>query len=106
MKNLFQRLTNVGTIITLASLVVLLLSLTGVVEVDSEKVMNIVYVACSIGVLLGILNNPETSGIDLPGVNYPVFKEPNLKVDEIAEAAINLNAQKSSKKVRDELEIK
>lgn len=94
MKNLFERLRNVGTIITLASLVVLLLSLTGVVAVDSEKVMNIVYVVCSIGVVLGVLNNPETSGIDLPGVNYPVYNKPQLGVDEEAKAKESLKKEK------------
>lgn len=93
MKNLFQRLSNVGTIITLASLIVLLLGLTGVVEVDSEKIMNIVYVVCSIGVLLGVLNNPETSGIDLPGLNYPIYKQPNLGVDEEAKAKESLKKE-------------
>lgn len=93
MKNLFERLRNVGTIITLASLVVLLLSLTGVIEVDSEKVMNIVYALCSIGVLLGVLNNPETSGIDLPGINYPIYKQPNLGVDETVQAKESLKKE-------------
>ena len=35
-------------------------------EVDSERVIITVKAIYSIGVVLGILNNPDTSGLDLP----------------------------------------
>lgn len=94
MKTMLERFKNVGTIITLASLVVMLLGATGVFEVDSEKVMNIVYLLCSIGTLVGIFNNPETSGIDLPGVDYPIFKQPDFSIEEETRASESLKKEK------------
>ncbi|AOR23021.1 hypothetical protein [Clostridium taeniosporum] len=67
-KELIERLKNSGTIITLVSLVILVLTTNGVL-VDNEKVMTTVQAICSIGVILGILNNPETDGVDLPFVS-------------------------------------
>lgn len=77
MQELLKKLSNVGTLIALASAVIFILNSMGVL-VDSETVMNVIYGLCSIGVLLGILNNPNTSGIDLPFVknNLP---DPNNK---------------------------
>ncbi|EES47862.1 hypothetical protein NE172_10945 [Clostridium botulinum] len=67
MKNteLIERLKNPGTIITLVSLVILVLTTNGVL-VDNERVMTTVQAFCSIGVILGVLNNPGTDGVDLP----------------------------------------
>lgn len=62
---MLERFKNPGTILTLASLVVLILTTNGV-EVDSERVMTTVRALCSIGVVLGILNDPTTPGLDLP----------------------------------------
>lgn len=62
---MLKRLKNPGTIITLVSLVVLILTTNGI-EVDSERIMITVKAICSIGVVLGILNNPDTAGLDLP----------------------------------------
>lgn len=61
----FSRFKNPGTIITLVSLVLLALTTNGV-SVDNEKVMTTVKCLCSAGVILGILNNPDTPGLDLP----------------------------------------
>lgn len=100
MKTMLERLRNVGTIISLASLIVLLLTITGVVAVDSDKVMNVIYIICSIGTILGVLNNPKDSGIDLPGIDYPVYKKPVINIDSIdklAKAADTLNAEKGLK---------
>lgn len=66
--DLGKRMSNVGTIIALVSAVVFILMQFGI-TVDSEKVNNVVEAVCSILVLLGILNNPKTSGIYLPFVN-------------------------------------
>ena len=66
--DLGKRVSNVGTILALVSAVVFILMQFGI-TVDSEKVNNVVEAVCSILVLLGILNNPKTSGIYLPFVN-------------------------------------
>ena len=68
LKDLGKRVSNVGTILALVSAVVFILMQFGI-TVDSEKVNNVVEAVCSILVLLGILNNPKTSGIYLPFVN-------------------------------------
>ena len=66
--DLGKRVSNVGTILALVSAVVFILMQFGI-TVDSEKVNNVAEAVCSILVLLGILNNPKTSGIYLPFVN-------------------------------------
>ena len=66
--DLGKRMSNVGTILALVSAIVFILMQFGI-TVDSEKVNNVVEAVCSILVLLGILNNPKTSGIYLPFVN-------------------------------------
>ena len=67
--SLKSRLTNVGTIISLASIVVVILLQAGVIdETMSETIKTIIYLLCSAGVLLGILNNPKGNGIYLPGI--------------------------------------
>lgn len=60
-----SKYANPGTILTVTSLVILLLTTNGV-EVDSERIMTTVKILCSLGVVLGALNNPETPGLDLP----------------------------------------
>lgn len=67
-KDLLKRVSNVGTLVALVSAVLFILNNMGIVF-DNEKVLNIVNGVCSIGVLLGILNNPKASGIYLPFVN-------------------------------------
>lgn len=63
MNNIFKRITNTGTIISITSLVVLILTVNGV-GVDDNRVMTTVKALCGIGILLGVLNNPTTPGID------------------------------------------
>ena len=60
-----KRLSNKGTIVGIASTVVILLPQFGV-TVDNEKVMYVVNTLCSLGILLGFLNNSTTDGIDNP----------------------------------------
>lgn len=62
---MINRLKNPGTIIAIASLVLLILAQLGI-GVDNAAIMNIIKTALSIGVTLGILNNPTTPGIDNP----------------------------------------
>ncbi|WP_368259786.1 hypothetical protein, partial [Clostridium paraputrificum] len=73
-----SRITNVGTIISLASIVVILLVNVGVIDAaQSYAIKTVVYLVCGAGVLLGILNNPKGSGIYLPGVDYPLWGKPS-----------------------------
>lgn len=65
MKTYFKRLKNPATIIGISGYVLTILTAVGL-KIDNDTVMTIIQSICAICVLLGILNNPETSGIDLP----------------------------------------
>lgn len=56
MKKIISKLKNTKTVISIASMVVLIFTTAGI-QVDNEAVMTIVKAACSIGVLLGIMNS-------------------------------------------------
>lgn len=62
LKELGKRLSNTGTIIAIAGAIIMILNNCGVI-VDSEKVMYIINALCSIGVAIGVLNNPSTKGL-------------------------------------------
>lgn len=62
-KEILIRLKNPGTIVSLTSLIILILTVNGV-GLDDNRIMTTVKALCSIGILLGILNNPTTSGTD------------------------------------------
>lgn len=66
MKKYFRRLKNPATIIGISGYVLTILSSLGV-SINNDTVMTIIQSICAICVLLGLLNNPETSGIDFPG---------------------------------------
>lgn len=74
MQDLLVRLSNVGTIIAITSAIIFILNNCGII-VDSEKVTNIINGLCSIGVLLGFLNNPQDSGIYLPFIKDNLDKK-------------------------------
>lgn len=61
-----KNLNNAGSIIGIASLIVMILTANHV-NIDSNRIMDIIKAICSILVILGILNNPSTTGIDIPG---------------------------------------
>lgn len=65
MKKYLKRLKNPATIIGIAGYIISILTNLGFI-IDNDAVMNIIQSICAISVLLGILNNPESSGIDLP----------------------------------------
>ncbi|MGG2466855.1 phage holin [Paraclostridium bifermentans] len=68
MKNkgeILNRLKNTGTIVAIGSAAVMIATNLGF-EIDSEKVLYIINTICSVGVALGVLNNPTTSGLDNP----------------------------------------
>lgn len=77
-KTLLKRLSNVGTIITLVSWIILLLTVNGI-TIDNYRIMTTVKIVCAIGTLLGILNNPDTPGIDLPGLSRGVSNDFNTR---------------------------
>lgn len=68
MKEFITRLKNPGTIISIVSAVILLLTAVGV-KVNNEVVMNIVQIICSLGIAVGVLNNPTTPGVYVPGTS-------------------------------------
>jgi len=65
MKKYLNRLKSPVTIIGISGYILTIISSLGV-HVNNETVMTIVQSICAISVLLGILNNPDTTGIDLP----------------------------------------
>ena len=65
MKNYFNRLRNPATLIGITGYILTILSTYGI-TIDNDSVMTVIQSICAICVMLGILNNPETSGIDLP----------------------------------------
>ena len=67
-KNYMKRFQNVGTILAIVGVIGLILQYLGY-KVDTEWLNNVATAVCSLLVLLGIANNPENSGIDLPMVN-------------------------------------
>lgn len=62
---MLNRLKNPGTVVAIVSAVLLILTSLGI-EIENEQVMTIVKAVCSIGIALGVMNNPETPGLDLP----------------------------------------
>ena len=60
---IIKRLKNPSTIIAIASSVIAILVNLGI-DVESEIALNIVNSICTIGLSIGILNNPSTKGID------------------------------------------
>lgn len=62
----FQNLNNAGSIVAITGLIIVILTANHV-NIDSARVMDTVKSICSILVILGILNNPATTGLDLPG---------------------------------------
>ena len=111
-----SRITNVGTIISLASIVVILLVNVGVIDAaQSDTIKTVVYLVCGSGVLLGILNNPKGSGIYLPGVDYPLWGKPSdaeiievlgSKVIETAKDLGKIDPSKESENIKEKLENK
>ena len=62
-KEILERLKNTGTIVAIASAVVMIVGNLGF-NVDGDKVMYIVDALCGVGVALGVINNPTTPGLD------------------------------------------
>ncbi len=62
---LLKKLTNVGTIVGITSAVIYILQASGYLF-DAGRVESIVQAVCSIGMLLGFLNNADSPGLDIP----------------------------------------
>lgn len=60
-----KRFQNVGTVVGLVGLVGSLLLQFGV-KVDMPWLQQTAQIICAILVVLGVMNNPQTSGLDLP----------------------------------------
>lgn len=65
MKKYVERFKNPGVVLGLVGLVVELLVLFGC-EVDINWINAVVITVCNILAMFGIMNNPETPGIDIP----------------------------------------
>lgn len=68
MKEYLKRFQNTGTIIALVAAVGLVLQQFGV-KIDMEWLNNTVTAICAVLIILGIANDPTTSGIDVPTGN-------------------------------------
>lgn len=62
---MIKKLKNPGTVIALAGMVGLLLNQFGL-DVDLQWLDTTINLICSICVLLGAMNNPNTDGVDNP----------------------------------------
>lgn len=60
-----KRFKNTGVILSLIALIGSLLLTLGF-EFDNEKLQNSAIIICNILIVLGICNNPETDGLDIP----------------------------------------
>lgn len=67
LRNYLKRFQNVGTILAIVGAIGLILQQFGY-KVDMEWLNNTTTAICSLLVLLGIANNPESDGIDLPKI--------------------------------------
>lgn len=65
MKDVLKKFKNPGVILSVISLIIMVLVTNGVV-VDNERIMTTAKALCSLGIILGVLNNPDTPGMDLP----------------------------------------
>ncbi len=63
--NYLNRFKNVGTIIAMAGLVGMLLTQFGV-DIDVEWLDTTIKIICNILIVLGICNNPDNKGLDIP----------------------------------------
>ena len=65
MRKILRRLKNPSTIIAItSSIVVIITNLDIGINIDNEAIDLIIDSICTIGIAIGILNNPSTDGID------------------------------------------
>jgi uncharacterized membrane protein len=78
LKNYLRRLKNPTTVASLVSFLIIILVNFGI-EINSEAITNVVNAVCGILLLLGVMNNPDTLGMDLPGKSSSVDEDEALK---------------------------
>lgn len=76
-KSIMNRLNNKGTILAMAGAIVLLLNELGGLQINSDRIMNIVNAICSLLIGLGVLNNPVNNN----DMYIPVIKD-SIVTDE------------------------
>lgn len=76
-KSIMNRLNNKGTILAMAGAIVLLLNELGGLQINSDRIMNIVNAICSLLIGLGVLNNPVNNN----DMYIPVIKD-SIVIDE------------------------
>lgn len=70
MNNYIKRFANPGTLLAILS-VLGMLGLQFGLDIDMAWLDATGRLLCSLGVLIGIINNPTTPGIDLPFISKP-----------------------------------
>lgn len=65
-KNLAKRLSNVGTLVSVVCTIGLLINQFQPGLVDNEWLKATLDIICSLGLALGVLNDPTTPGLDNP----------------------------------------
>lgn len=65
LKKYLTRLKNPATIMGIASYILIILSELGI-QLDNDRIMNIIKCLAGVFILLGILNNPDPKGIATP----------------------------------------
>lgn len=64
-KDYLQRLKNPATVLGITGLILNILVINNI-NIDSEIIYQTIQSICGILILLGIMNNPETDGVDFP----------------------------------------
>lgn len=65
LKQYLNRLKNPATVLGITGLILNILVLNKI-NIDSDVIYQTIQSICGILILLGIMNNPETGGVDLP----------------------------------------
>lgn len=79
-KSIMNRLNNKGTILAMAGAIVLLLNELGGLQINSDRIMNIVNAICSLLIGLGVLNNPvNNNDMYIPAIKDSIVSDEKNK---------------------------
>lgn len=94
-KSFWSRINNKGTFLAIVGFVISLLIESGV-QVNSDKVMGIVQIICTLLIALGVLNDP-TQNIKayIPGISDKLVEKPS-KIEEPQKTSDEVAAEKST----------
>jgi len=100
--SILHRLKNPGTVISIASGIVIILNELGYI-VDSESISVIVNTVCSILIALGIMNDSTSDTMYIPGIKDKLInekKEPKVQIiiSEEAKAAFREASKRAMEK--------